>query len=188
MTREINDRRVAIVRSIGWGAVLMGNWMWCQSWTLPHGMPQGWPRASADRLASRVASGLEPQPELLEEVDGGNLLRAARVIRNSSRAVTGVVVASDYLSGDLAERSRRMTTAYERYYSSVCSASRWLASTSFFLMVTLLILVSSTHMDALCPCQTHHASRSAAIGRGAESGKAATTSASSMKGPTSLDR
>ena len=36
LTREINDRRVAIVRSIGWGAVLMGNWMWCQSWTLPH--------------------------------------------------------------------------------------------------------------------------------------------------------
>ena len=63
------------------------------------------------------------------------------------RQVTGVVVASDYLSGDLAERSRRMTKAYEDY-TQLRVLRQPLAGVylSFFVMVTLLILVSSTWM------------------------------------------
>ena len=132
-------------------------------------MPQGWPRASADRLASRVASGLEPQPELLEEVDGEDL-RAARVIRNSSRAVTGVVVASDYLSGDLAERSRRMTTAYERVLQ-LRVLRQPLAGVYLILPHGHAADSGQLDMDGAMPCQTHHASRSAAIGRGARIGQ-----------------
>ncbi len=149
LTRDVNDRRVAIVQVY-------------RTTTRPDGqldvapivdvaapdMPQRWPRASADRLAARVASGADVEPRLLEEVEGGgNLLRAASVIRNGARQVTGVVVASDYLSGDLAERSRRMTKAYEDY-TQLRVLRQPLAGVylSFFLMVTLLILVSSTWM------------------------------------------
>ena len=58
-----------------------------------------------------------------------------------------MVVASDYLSGDLADRSRRMTKAYEQY-TQLRVLEQPLAGVylSFFLMVTLLILVSSTWM------------------------------------------
>jgi two-component system nitrogen regulation sensor histidine kinase NtrY len=54
-------------------------------------------------------------------------------------------VASDYLSGDLAERSRRMTRAYEDY-TQLRVLKQPLAGVylSFFLMVTLMILVGST--------------------------------------------
>jgi nitrogen fixation/metabolism regulation signal transduction histidine kinase len=117
LTRAVNDRRVAIVQvyraSVGPDGRL--DVMPVVDVAAPD-MPQGWPRASADRLAARVASGIETEPRLLDEVDGGgNLLRAASVSRNGNRRVIGVVVASDYLSGDLAERSRRMTKAYESY-------------------------------------------------------------------------
>ena len=60
---------------------------------------------------------------------------------------TGVVVATDYLTGDLAARSRRMTQAYENY-NQLRVLKRPLTGVylSFFLMVTLLILVGSTWM------------------------------------------
>ena len=149
LTREVNERRVAIVqvyraarRSDGQLDVVP-----LVDVAAPN-MPQGWPRASADRLALRVASGVETEPRLLDEVEGGgNLLRAASVIRGGGRELTGVVVTSDYLSGDLAERSRRMTRAYEAY-TQLRVLRQPLAGVylSFFLMVTLLILVSSTWM------------------------------------------
>ena len=149
LTREVNERRVAIVQV--YRAVRGPDG---QLEVLPlvdvaaPSMPQGWPRASADRLAQRVAIGVETQPQLLEEVDGGgNFLRAASVIRGPSREVTGVVVTSDYLAGDLAERSRSMTKYYEAY-QQLRVLRQPLAGVylSFFLMVTLLILVSSTWM------------------------------------------
>ncbi len=149
LTRDVNERRVAIVQVY-------------RASTRPDGqldvvpvvdvaapnMPQGWRRESADGLAARVASGVQTEPRLAEEIDGGgNLLRAASVIRNPNRQVTGVVVASDFLSGDLADRSRRMTKAYENY-TQLRVLRQPLAGVylSFFLMVTLLILVSSTWM------------------------------------------
>ncbi len=149
LTRDVNERRVGLVQVY-------------RAATLPGGavevvplvdvaapsMPQGWPRASADRLAARIASGAETPPSMLEEVSGGGaLIRAASVIRNPARQITGVVVASDYLSGDLADRSRRMTKAYEAY-TQLRVLRQPLAGVylSFFVMVTLLILVSSTWM------------------------------------------
>jgi two-component system, NtrC family, nitrogen regulation sensor histidine kinase NtrY len=57
------------------------------------------------------------------------------------------VVASDYLTGDLAARSRRMTAAYEDYRQlRVLKAPLFGVYVSFFLMVTLMILVGATWM------------------------------------------
>src|SRR5207244_11152803 len=55
--------------------------------------------------------------------------------------------ATDYLTGDLASRSRQMTQAYENY-NQLRVLKRPLTGVylSFFLMVTLLILVGSTWM------------------------------------------
>jgi two-component system nitrogen regulation sensor histidine kinase NtrY len=73
------------------------------------------------------------------------LLRAARAVRTSTGQLTGVVVASDYLSGDFAERSQRMTQAFEQY-NQARVLKRPLAGVylSIFLMVTLMILLGST--------------------------------------------
>jgi two-component system nitrogen regulation sensor histidine kinase NtrY len=113
-------------------------------------IPPGWARASADLLAARVATGIETQPWMLEPMTGGDsgqLLRAASTIRTPDGRPAGVVVASEYLSGDLATRSRRMTQAYEDY-NQLRVLKQPLAGVylSFFVMVTLLILVSSTWM------------------------------------------
>jgi two-component system nitrogen regulation sensor histidine kinase NtrY len=113
-------------------------------------IPRGWSRASADRMAARVASGAESDPWMLEPLtggDGGQLLHAASKVRAPDGRLTGVIVASDYLSGDLATRSRRMTQAYEDY-NQLRVLKQPLAGVylSFFVMVTLLILVSSTWM------------------------------------------
>jgi two-component system nitrogen regulation sensor histidine kinase NtrY len=60
---------------------------------------------------------------------------------------TGVVVATDYLTGDLAASSRRMTQAFEDY-NQLRVLKRPLTGVylSFFLMVTLMILVSAIWM------------------------------------------
>jgi two-component system nitrogen regulation sensor histidine kinase NtrY len=111
-------------------------------------VPQDWPRAAADLLASRIATDGAQPPWGLEPVStGGDLLRVGSTIRHPSGELAGVVVASDYLSGNLADRSRRMTQAYEQY-TQLRVLREPLAGVylSFFLMVTLLILVSSTWM------------------------------------------
>jgi len=110
-------------------------------------MPQGWARASADRLAARAAAG-EAAPSIEEPMaEGGLLKHVATAVRNASGQITGVVVASDYLSGDLAERARQMSKAYEDY-TQLAVLKQPLAGVyvSFFVMVTLLILVGSTWM------------------------------------------
>lgn len=111
-------------------------------------MPQGWARGTADRLAARAASGTEAAPSTPEPMAaGGVLLHVASAIRNSAGQITGVVVASDYLSGDLAERGRRMSKAYEDYQQlRVLKQPLAGVYVSFFVMVTLLILVGSTWM------------------------------------------
>ena len=111
-------------------------------------MPQSWARGSADRLAARAASGNESAPNMLEEMaGGGDLVHVASAVRNSSGQITGVVVASEFLSGEIAERSRRMSKAYEDY-TQLRVLKQPLAGVyvSFFVMVTLLILVGSTWM------------------------------------------
>jgi len=111
-------------------------------------MPQGWARGSADRLAARAVSGQEPTPSIEEPMAAGGVLKhVAGAVRTSSGQITGAVVASDYLSGELAERARRMSQAYEDY-TQLRVLKQPLAGVyvSFFVMVTLLILVGSTWM------------------------------------------
>ncbi|HSC28738.1 MAG TPA: hypothetical protein VLD67_15785, partial [Vicinamibacterales bacterium] len=107
-------------------------------------MPRGDLRASADRLAERVAagSGDAPGPEPLD--GGGELVRAGARVFAGGRPV-GVVVASDHLSGELAMHSRRITQAYVDY-NQLRVLKRPLQGIylSVFLMMTLMILVSAT--------------------------------------------
>jgi len=111
-------------------------------------LPQGYAKAVADRMALHLANGQAepPTPESLNT--GGELIRAAALVRRSGRGQpTAVVVASDYLTGELATRARRITNAYEDY-SQLRVLRRPLAGVylSFFLMMTLMILVGATWM------------------------------------------
>jgi two-component system, NtrC family, nitrogen regulation sensor histidine kinase NtrY len=110
-------------------------------------LPPGHLRAVADRLAGRAAAGGETRArEPL--ATGGELIHAAAIVRPRPGArATGVVVISDYLTGDLAARARRITDAYEDY-NQLRVLKRPLTGVylSFFLMVTLMILVSATWM------------------------------------------
>jgi two-component system nitrogen regulation sensor histidine kinase NtrY len=111
-------------------------------------MPQGWARSSSAGLASRAASGNEAAPESIEPMaTGGDLLHVARPIRNNAGQIVGVVLASEYLSGEYAEKLRRMSKAYEDYMQlRVLRQPLAGVYVSFFVMVTLLILVGSTWM------------------------------------------
>jgi len=102
-------------------------------------------RASSDRLAARALAG-ESGVWTREPLDtGGELIRAAAAIRRGDGAVSGVVVATVHLTGELAARARRMTKAYESY-TQLKVLKRPLTGVylSFFLLVTLMILVSAT--------------------------------------------
>jgi two-component system nitrogen regulation sensor histidine kinase NtrY len=79
----------------------------------------------------------------------GDLLHAAAIIRTKEGRATGVVVATAYLTGDLAARSRRMTQAFESY-NQLRVLKRPLTGLylSFFVMVTLLILFGATWMGS----------------------------------------
>jgi two-component system nitrogen regulation sensor histidine kinase NtrY len=104
-------------------------------------------RAVADRLAAQALAGNanSPIPEPLDS--GGQLMRAAALVRNADQQVIGVVIASDYLTGELAQHSRRIVDAYEGYQQlRVLKRPLEGVYLSFFLMVTLLILVSATWM------------------------------------------
>src|SRR5205814_6732243 len=77
------------------------------------------------------------------------LLHAAAVIRGRDGKPSGVVVATTYLTGDMAARSRRMTKAFEDY-NQLRVLKRPLTGVylSFFLMVTLLILFGAIWMGS----------------------------------------
>jgi two-component system nitrogen regulation sensor histidine kinase NtrY len=111
-------------------------------------MPRGYARAVADRMAARAATG-EVEPPTPEQLpDGGELIRAAAVVRRGgSGQRTAIVVASDVLVGDLAARARKIQDAYEDY-SQLRVLRQPLAGVylSFFLMMTLMILVGATWM------------------------------------------
>ncbi len=110
-------------------------------------LPPGNSRASADRLAERVVSSGVDQRALEPLPGGGELMRAAAPVRSADGRTVGVVVATDLLSGDLAERSRRMTRAYEDYMQlRVLKQPLTGAYLSFFLMLTLMIMVGATWM------------------------------------------
>jgi two-component system nitrogen regulation sensor histidine kinase NtrY len=109
------------------------------------------PRAATtapDGLVARVAGGQASTPVVERLPDGGDLIRSAVAVRTRPDGpVQGVVVASDYVTTQFAARSRRMTEAYEDY-QQLRVLRQPLAGVylSFFLMLTLMILVGSTWM------------------------------------------
>ncbi len=108
-------------------------------------MPRGHTRGIADRLAAKVASG-SSETRALDPLEAGELVRAGAMIRESAtNRPVGVVIASGYLSGDLARSARRITEAYE-HYSQMLALRRPLQGVylGVFLMMTLMILVGAT--------------------------------------------
>src|SRR5215475_5138595 len=108
-------------------------------------LPSGYRHAAADRLAAQALSGLR-EPRTIETLGAtGDLLHAATVVRAADGRPAGVIVATDFLTGELAARSRRMTQAFESY-NQMRVLKRPLTGfyLSFFLMVTLCILVGAT--------------------------------------------
>lgn len=112
-------------------------------------LPPGYSRAAAERLAAQALDGTSEARSIEELGAGGDLLHAAAVIRGPNDELRGVVVATDFLTGELAERSRRMARAFEAY-NQLRVLSRPLTGVylSFFLMVTLLILFGATWMGS----------------------------------------
>jgi two-component system nitrogen regulation sensor histidine kinase NtrY len=102
-------------------------------------------RASTDRLASLIASGsaegLAPEP--LE--GGGELVRGGAAVHDPSGRVVGVVLASDYLSGESATHARQIIEAYQNR-SQLHALRRPIRGVylTLFVMMTLMILVSAT--------------------------------------------
>src|SRR5579864_2299782 len=110
-------------------------------------LPPGHNRAAADRLAAQALGGAAVMRSIETLGGSGDLLHAAAVIRAKDGRPSGVVVATDYLTGEMAAGSRRMTQAFENY-NQLRVLKRPLTGVylSFFLMMTLLILVGSTWM------------------------------------------
>jgi two-component system nitrogen regulation sensor histidine kinase NtrY len=124
-------------------------------------LPSGYSRAAADRLAAQAlaqtasaSNDARKLPSLSDTTSiesrgtaGGDFLRSAAVIPGKNGRPIGVVVATDYLTGELASRSRSMSQAFEKY-NQLRVLKRPLAGVylSFFLGVTLMILVGATWM------------------------------------------
>ena len=111
-----------------------------------HLIPASYATAGADALAQRVARGAAEVREIEPLANGAELIRAAAPIRSAS-GLHGVVIASGYVTGQFAARARRMTSAYESY-QQLRALKQPLAGVylAFFLMLTLMILVSATWM------------------------------------------
>ena len=111
-------------------------------------LPQAYTRGAADRLAERTVAAASESRAIEPLSNRGELIRTAMPIRASVNGpVRGVVIASEYLTDQFAARARRMTKAYEAY-QQLRVLKRPLAGVyqSFFLMLTLMILVSATWM------------------------------------------
>jgi len=103
------------------------------------------PRASADRLAARIASGSTDVTSHDPIDGGGDLIRAGHLVRDANGNPAGLVIASDLPSGTLAQHSRRIIEAYEGYTQLlVMRPALEGVYLSIFLMMTLMILVSAT--------------------------------------------
>jgi two-component system nitrogen regulation sensor histidine kinase NtrY len=112
-------------------------------------LPAGFSRAAIDRLAAQTVAGSTETRSIETLGAKGDLLHAAAIIRARDGRAKGVVVATAYLTGDLAARSRRMTQAFESY-NQLRVLKRPLTGLylSFFLMVTLLILFGAIWMGS----------------------------------------
>jgi two-component system nitrogen regulation sensor histidine kinase NtrY len=112
-------------------------------------LPRGYTRATADRLAERTVVGkAEPgrAESMVEPMEGGGeLIRAAVGIPDRQGQVAGVVVVSAYVSGELTARARQMSSSYQAYQQlRVLRRPLTGVYLSFFLMMTLMILVGAT--------------------------------------------
>ena len=110
-------------------------------------LPREYSRASADRLAERTAAGASEGPVIEQLPSGGDLIRTALPIAAPGGRVVGVVVASEYLTDQFVARARGVTEAFEAY-QQLRVLKQPLAGVylSFFLMLTLMILVGATWM------------------------------------------
>jgi two-component system nitrogen regulation sensor histidine kinase NtrY len=111
-------------------------------------LPRTSRQAGTESLVARVAGGQASAPVVEPLPDGGDVIRSAVAVRSSAEGrPQGVVVASDYVATQFAARSRRMTQAYEDY-QQLRVLRQPLAGVylSFFLMLTLMILVGATWM------------------------------------------
>jgi len=110
--------------------------------------PPGYSPASAATLAQRTAESGSELRVVEQLANGGNLIRSAVPIRGGAGApVRGVIIASEYLTSAFASRARRMTAAYEDYQQlQVLKQPLAGVYLSFFLMLTLMILIGSTWM------------------------------------------
>ena len=111
-------------------------------------LPRDYARASAAALAERTAAAGTETHVVDQLPGGGNLIRSAVPIRSGANGpVRGVVIASEYLTSEFASRARRMTAAYEAYQQlQVLKQPLAGVYLSFFLMLTLMILIGSTWM------------------------------------------
>ena len=104
-------------------------------------------RVQPDYLAARIASGSSDVTAHDPLDGGGDLVRAGKLVTDASGNPVGVVIASDVLSGALAQHSRRITEAYQGYQQLlVMRPALEGVYLSIFLMMTLMILVSATWM------------------------------------------
>jgi len=111
------------------------------------GVPTGTDASSA-ALAERAAASGAEEPTVDRLASGAELIRSARPIRGSAQGpVRGVVIASHYLPRDFVARARGMTSAFEGYQQlRVLKGPVTGVYVSFFLMLTLMILVGATWM------------------------------------------
>ncbi|MGE3520691.1 MAG: ATP-binding protein, partial [Vicinamibacterales bacterium] len=107
----------------------------------------GPPHEGAQRVAMQALGDATDARSAQVLGDAGDLLFGASTIHTPEGVVSGVVVVTDHLTAELAARARRMTVAYEQY-SQLRVFKRPLTGVylSFFLMVTLMILVGATWM------------------------------------------
>ena len=111
------------------------------------GVPTGTDASSAALAERAAASGAEAQ--MVDQLaSGAELIRSAMPIRAGSQgAVRGVVIASHYLPREFVTRARGMTSAFESYQQlRVLKGPVTGVYVSFFLMLTLMILVAATWM------------------------------------------
>jgi two-component system nitrogen regulation sensor histidine kinase NtrY len=108
-------------------------------------LPPGHLRASSDRLAAKIAGGSSDTQAHEPLEGGGELVRAGVVVRDAAGRPAGIIIASDFLSGDLAKDARRITDAYEGYNQlRVLQGPLEGVYLSLFVMMALMILVSAT--------------------------------------------
>ena len=104
-------------------------------------LPPGYSRAAADRLAAQALNE-SSEPRSIEALGpSGDFLHAASVVRGADGKPAGVIVVTDFLTGEFAARARRLTQAFENYHQlRVLKDPMTGLYLSIFAMVTLLIM------------------------------------------------